>query len=198
MFFGLKKMPHIYTDEFSIGGMYWFTDLTVPDPYYILPFASAGTFLGLIEMGKKQMLASQSNKQQGELMLNVFRFLSLMMLPVCINFEASMLCYWTANNTVTILQTALLNTPSVKKFFGIWELPKPIPGTANGGQPESLMDSISKLHKKMKGEPTNDSEKIKKHNDTLDAKKNVMRIVRATKENRRLNETSSTRRNNNR
>jgi YidC/Oxa1 family membrane protein insertase len=115
MFFGLKKMPTLFPEELAVGGMYWFPDLTVPDPMYILPIASAGSFLLLIEMGKEQMMAQ--NAAQGQLMVNVFRVLSIGMLPVCVSFEASMLCYWTANNMLTIAQTGILKTDSVRKYL---------------------------------------------------------------------------------
>ena len=103
MFFGLRKMPDIYHDELATGGMFWFPDLTLTDPLYILPLASAGSFLLLIELGKDQMMAQ--NPAQGKLFVNVFRIMSVAMIPVCINFESAMLCYWTANNVLTLTQT---------------------------------------------------------------------------------------------
>ena len=33
------------------GGVYWFTDLTVADPYYLLPIASSAVFLLTVELG---------------------------------------------------------------------------------------------------------------------------------------------------
>jgi YidC/Oxa1 family membrane protein insertase len=115
MFFGLKKMPELFPEELATGGMLWFPDLTVPDPLYILPIASAGTFLLLIEMGKDQMMAQ--NAAQGQLMVNVFRLLSIGMLPVCVSFESSMLCYWTANNIMTVAQTGILKQDAVRKYL---------------------------------------------------------------------------------
>jgi membrane protein insertase Oxa1/YidC/SpoIIIJ len=43
MFFGLKKMPGIYPEEFAVGGILWFPDLTVSDPYFALPILSSLT-----------------------------------------------------------------------------------------------------------------------------------------------------------
>lgn len=165
MFFGLKKMPSIYHDELAVGGMFWFVDLTVPDPLYILPLASAGTFLALIEMGKTQMMAQDA--AQGQLMINFMRILSLAMLPVCFSFESSMLCYWTANNILTMAQTGLLQQQKVRKYFGIWDPPKPVPGM----QPETLTDAASNLIKRMQGEHLNEKEKMERHNQTVEVKK---------------------------
>lgn len=170
MFFGLKKMPDIFSEELASGGMLWFPDLTVPDPYYILPFASAATFLGLIELGKDQMMAQ--NPAQGQLMVNLFRAMSLVMIPVCINFEAAMLCYWTSNNLLTLCQTTLLKTANVRKYFGIWDPPKPIPGL----KAESITETATKMIKKVQGEATSDEQRMKEHNQSVEIKKKARRF----------------------
>jgi YidC/Oxa1 family membrane protein insertase len=180
MFFGLKKMPGIFPGELSDAGMFWFTDLTIPDPLYILPLVSAATFLGLIEMGKEQMLMS-SPGQQGQFLLNFFRAMALCSLPICVSFEAAMLCYWTTNNVITMGQTALLKAPPVRKYFGIWEPPKPVPGQ----EPQSLVTSVSNMVKKVQGEAVTDVEKIKQHNQEVEANKASFRMAKAARERRK-------------
>lgn len=172
MFFGLKKMPDIYPNELATGGMFWFPDLTATDPLYILPLTSAASFLLLIELGKDQMMAQ--NPAQGKIMLNVFRGMSLAMLPVCINFDAAMLCYWTANNVLTIGQTALLKSSNVRNYFGIWEPPKPVPGQ----EPESLTDVVGNLAKRVRGETTDDKQRMQNHNQAIEVKKKAAEAVR--------------------
>lgn len=187
MFFGLKKMPGLFPEELSTGGMYWFVDLTAPDPLYILPVVSAITFLGLIEMGKEQMLAT-SPGPQGLMMLNVFRFMGLISLPFCASFESAMLCYWASNNILTIGQTAILKTPAVRRYFGIWDPPKPIPGAeATPG----LVESVTNLVKRVQGEAVTEEQKMKKHNQEVDAKKSSFRMTRAAKERRRTGITGT-------
>jgi len=36
-FFGLRKMANLPVESMKEGGLFWFTDLTLADPYYILP-----------------------------------------------------------------------------------------------------------------------------------------------------------------
>jgi YidC/Oxa1 family membrane protein insertase len=81
MFFGLRKMPNIYPDELATGGMFWFENLNNPDPLYILPVLSGLTFFAVIELGKNDMAATMS-PQQGQIIVNVFRFMSLGMMYV--------------------------------------------------------------------------------------------------------------------
>jgi len=172
MFFGLKKMPGLFPDELKTGGILWFTDLTLTDPLYILPITSAASFLLLIEMGKDQMMAQ--DPARGQIMINVFRGLSLMMIPVCFQLDAAMLCYWTVNNVVTLGQTALLKSDGVRKKLGIWDPPKPVPGQ----EPQSLTDVMSNLMKKEKGEETSEAQRMKNHNHAVEAKKKTTEVIR--------------------
>lgn len=188
MFFGLKKMPGIYPEALSDGGMFWFVDLTVPDPLYILPLVSAVTFMGLIEVGKEQMLLS-SPGPQGQFLLNFFRAMAVASLPFCASFEAAMLCYWATNNTITMGQTLVLKSPPVRKYFGIWDPPKPVPGS----EPQNLMTSVTNLVKKVQGEAVTDEQKIKKHNQEVEAKQTSFRLTRAAKERRRRQGITGTR-----
>lgn len=50
-FFALKGMANLPVDSMRHGGMYWFTDLTVPDPYYILPIITAGSLSLILQLG---------------------------------------------------------------------------------------------------------------------------------------------------
>jgi len=179
MFFGLKKMPTIFPETLSDGGMFWFTDLTVPDPLYILPVLSTATFFGLIEIGKEQMMMQQRGPQ-GALMLNFFRAMALLSLPVCISFEASMLCYWVTNNFLTMSQSLLLKQPPVRKYFGIWDPPKPVPGQDD----PMAMASVSSMVKRMQGQPVTEAQRIEKHNAQVEQKRQTIRMQRAARARR--------------
>merc|ERR1712170_173571 len=41
MFFGLRGMANLPVESMCDGGLFWFTDLTMPDPYCILPLLTA-------------------------------------------------------------------------------------------------------------------------------------------------------------
>lgn len=71
MFFALRKMPDIYPEDLANGGLLWFTDLSAPDPYLVMPFISAGSFLLMIEMTKDNMIAT--NPAQGRVLLQVLK-----------------------------------------------------------------------------------------------------------------------------
>ena len=49
-FIALRRMAAIPVESMKTGGILWFTDLTVPDPYYILPVLGCASFMAIIEV----------------------------------------------------------------------------------------------------------------------------------------------------
>ena len=49
-FVAIKGMAKLPVESMKTGGMYWFTDLTVPDPTYVLPVIACLTFISNIEV----------------------------------------------------------------------------------------------------------------------------------------------------
>jgi YidC/Oxa1 family membrane protein insertase len=49
-FMSLDKMTKLPVESFREGGLWWFQDLTVPDPYYILPITASAIFLSNIHV----------------------------------------------------------------------------------------------------------------------------------------------------
>jgi YidC/Oxa1 family membrane protein insertase len=180
MFFGIKKVSTYFPDELKAGGFFWFTDLTVPDPLYLLPALSSATFLLLVELGKDQMLRAGGSSVA---MLNVMRFLCIVSMPLVANFEAAMLVYWVSNNLLSCAQTALLKATPVRKFCGILEPPKPPPGMDLSK--DSLVSSVSDLVKRAQGKPITEAQLIQKHNQEVEAKKVSFRLTRAARERER-------------
>lgn len=182
MFFGMKKLPELFPSECASGGLLWFMDLTMPDPTYILPLTCGLSFIATIEAGKEQMI--DSSPTSGPMMVNAFRAMAFVAVPVMTTFPAAMLCYWVPNNFITLVQSVTLRQPWVKKQLGIWDRPKPIPGmTADVG----FQETMTKLVKQVQGEPTSDAGKIKKHNEEIESKKRLAQVSKATKARRREN-----------
>ena len=43
-------MANLPVESMKTGGMLWFTDLTIPDPYFLLPVMTAATLFLTIEV----------------------------------------------------------------------------------------------------------------------------------------------------
>lgn len=74
LFSGLRDMGNHYADIHT-GGAYWFTDLTIADPYYIFPVVNALSFLAMIEMGADGIKTEQQDTFKW---VNLFNFLNLL------------------------------------------------------------------------------------------------------------------------
>ena len=113
-FMGLKRMaaeklPATLTE----GGALWFMDLTVPDPYFILPFLSSMTILASMELGRlgKDHAFMPISKGQMTLM----RFLAFVGFPFIIGMPAILSYYFVSSNILTCIQTLLLMHRGLRK-----------------------------------------------------------------------------------
>ena len=84
---------------FSTGGILWFRDLSVMDPYYILPILSAVTLLAASEITSKNI-----DPQQRWLM----RVLPVVFIAFTYYFPAGLFVYWVTSNLVTLVQNYVI------------------------------------------------------------------------------------------
>ena len=108
-------MVNVPVQSMASGGIWWFTDLTIPDPYFILPIMTSLTMLATLELGVDGQRASSLTPQMRMLM----RIMPLVMLPVTISFPSAMLCYWTTSNFVSLVQVGVLRIPGMRDRLGI-------------------------------------------------------------------------------
>uniref|UniRef100_A0A452YNE6 Membrane insertase YidC/Oxa/ALB C-terminal domain-containing protein n=1 Tax=Aegilops tauschii subsp. strangulata TaxID=200361 RepID=A0A452YNE6_AEGTS len=59
------------------GGIFWFTDLTTPDPLYILPVLTSLTFLATVELGNPYIASKMKMLHRG---------MGVMIVPFTMNF----------------------------------------------------------------------------------------------------------------
>ncbi|EDQ92643.1 uncharacterized protein MONBRDRAFT_1400, partial [Monosiga brevicollis MX1] len=114
-FMALRQMANLPIESMKTGGLLWFTDLTAADPYYVLPVIASATMLATIEFG------SEGVKQNNVMMKNVFRGLSIVLLPVTINLPTAIFVYWCTANMFSLSQMLMLKIPGLKKSLGIPE-----------------------------------------------------------------------------
>ena len=49
-FWGIRGMAELPVPSMKMGGLYWFTDLTIPDPAYVLPLVACLAFISNVEV----------------------------------------------------------------------------------------------------------------------------------------------------
>jgi len=126
LFFAMREMAMTF-ESFHTGGISFFTDLAVSDPYKRLNILSAATFVVGFELNAKDMPTTwlKNAMRIGFSVMAVGIVLWTQYFPQCVHL------YWLVNSVTTILlQYALRRNKTIRNFFGIPELlpNAPIPG----------------------------------------------------------------------
>lgn len=58
---GLRGMASLPVESLKTGGLFWFTDLTVPDQFYLLPIITSATLFCTIKVLSKQHKSTMYN-----------------------------------------------------------------------------------------------------------------------------------------
>lgn len=115
-FIGLRQMANAPVESMKEGGLWWFTDLTVSDPYYLLPIITSVTMLATIEIGTD---SARLNHQNMQMMKYVLRALPLVIFPFTMSFPGAIVTYWTFTNIISLIQVSFLRIPKVREYFNI-------------------------------------------------------------------------------
>ncbi|XP_023177132.2 mitochondrial inner membrane protein OXA1L isoform X2 [Drosophila hydei] len=115
-FMGLRQMANTPVESMRDGGLFWFTDLTLADPLYLLPVITSATLYLTIELGTDSARLSAANMST---MKYVLRALPIVIFPFTMNFPAAILTYWACSNFISLGQVALLRIPAVRDYFKI-------------------------------------------------------------------------------
>ncbi|CAH1954148.1 unnamed protein product [Acanthoscelides obtectus] len=118
-FMALRQMSNVPVESLRTGGLWWFTDLTLPDQYFILPLITSATLFATIELGTDSAKLSSQNMF---LMKYVLRGLPIVILPFTVNFPGAILCYWVSTNFISLVQVGILRLPRVREYFNIEQM----------------------------------------------------------------------------
>ncbi|CAL8377784.1 unnamed protein product [Boreogadus saida] len=114
-FIALRKMAYLPVPSLQTGGALWFPDLTMADPFYLLPIAVTGTMFFILELGAESGVDNPNMKA----MKTVFRIMPFVILPLTINFPTAVFTYWLTSNSFSLCQVALLRHPWVREKLSI-------------------------------------------------------------------------------
>ncbi|XP_013106824.1 mitochondrial inner membrane protein OXA1L [Stomoxys calcitrans] len=115
-FMGLRSMANTPVESMRDGGLWWFSDLTIADPTFMLPVITSLTLLLTVEIGTDSARLSAQNMG---MMKYVLRALPIAIFPFTMNFPAAILTYWACSNFISLGQVAVLKIPSVREYFKI-------------------------------------------------------------------------------
>ncbi|KAM8710850.1 hypothetical protein ACLKA7_017474 [Drosophila subpalustris] len=117
----LALQAQITATEMTIGGFGWIPNLTVVDSSYILPVTLGLINLAIVEV--QSMTRTRPPTRLQNIFNNVFRGLSVVMVPVACTVPSALCVYWVASSSFGLAQNLLLLSPPVRKAVGIPKTP---------------------------------------------------------------------------
>jgi YidC/Oxa1 family membrane protein insertase len=86
-------------DSFQTGGLFWFQDLTVADPLFILPVAYVLTMMASQGIAMRNTAAQQKQ---------IMRFMPIAFGFFLARFPAALFVYWVTSNLITLCQNLVV------------------------------------------------------------------------------------------
>ncbi|OTB00159.1 hypothetical protein M426DRAFT_242965 [Hypoxylon sp. CI-4A] len=129
MFRLFRAMAAIPVPSLETGGLAWFSDLTVHDPYYILPLSSVAL---AVAMFKQTRAANLSNDPMTENITKGMKYVLPPMMFFCTAWlPAGIQWFFLVLSAGSVAQTSATLNPAVRRWAGI----PPLPTTAAGLAP---------------------------------------------------------------
>ncbi|XP_033753974.1 mitochondrial inner membrane protein OXA1L-like [Pecten maximus] len=116
VFTGLRGLTNLPVESMKTGGMWWITDITVPDPVFILPVLTAFTLYMTIKLGSDTGVALDETSKRIKQMVQILPLITLVLIA---KFPAALCFYWLTSNTYSLFMVLFFKIKPVRKFFKI-------------------------------------------------------------------------------
>ncbi|MCE5195122.1 MAG: membrane protein insertase YidC [Nitrospiraceae bacterium] len=100
VFFALYSILSIAIELRHAPFIFWIVDLSVKDPYYVLPI-----IMGITMLIQQKMTPSSMDPMQAKIMM----FMPIIFTVMFINFASGLVLYWLVNNILSIIQQFFVN-----------------------------------------------------------------------------------------
>ncbi|KAJ1930760.1 hypothetical protein IWQ60_000044 [Tieghemiomyces parasiticus] len=144
-FFAIRKMAEIPIPQLTVGGFGWVEDLSLVDPYYILPILSSLSTLLTLEIAARTTAAGVMSDPK---MKWIIRAGTGFMAYFTSQFPAALLMYWCTSNFISIFQTFALTRPVMRARLGLPAIKKAKMVKKQPGMVDKLQDSVTDIMKK--------------------------------------------------
>jgi len=165
-YWALKGMASAKLPSLTVAGLGWFTDLTLADPYCILPVLSCTTLHLMIRFGGA---SSEVGANSPSPTMNKFILYSpFIMIPFFVYQPSALFMFWLTSNMYSAALMVIFKTPKVKKYFNIPERDTSI-DLAEISKKYNIKTMMEKMNEQRKNEIAardkvqNHMEMLKKH-----------------------------------
>ncbi|KAG4306494.1 hypothetical protein PORY_000482, partial [Pneumocystis oryctolagi] len=112
-----SHMASLPVPELRYGGLGWFSDLSVKDPYFVLPFLNSSLMFINLELGSEA--GSNASANASAKMRNVFRVVILLTPLFTMNFQSAVFCYWITSNIFSLGQGIMLRNSAIRRYLNL-------------------------------------------------------------------------------
>jgi len=116
MFFGIKRLCVLPLEQLHWSGVSFLPDLTIPDPYYVLPIVSAVLMNVQLKVGAADMAAT-ADRTTAAHMINAFRVVSVISIPLMGHFPSGLNLYVLTGIAAMLVQTSVLQRNVVRRML---------------------------------------------------------------------------------
>ncbi|KAH9044309.1 60Kd inner membrane protein-domain-containing protein [Lactarius pseudohatsudake] len=141
MFFAVKRLCALPLEQLHWSGVSFLPDLTVADPFYVLPIAAAVLMNVQLWVGASDMAAT-ADRTTAAHMINAFRVVSVISIPLMGQFPSGLNLYVLTGIAAMLMQTSILRQDAVRRILRIPLLPK-----NTNTKPVTFQESIDHLKK---------------------------------------------------
>ncbi len=134
----LRAASNLPVPAFKTDGFLWLSDLTIPDPYLILPIVMAGCIHLLIRIGGETGSANSLTPGMQKFML--YGMPGIIILGT--GFQPGAVCVWfAAGGALGIVQSLALQRPALRAWLGLAPIYKPTQEEKDAGPFAAIMDA---------------------------------------------------------
>jgi len=142
-FFALRGMAYCPVESMSTGGLFWFENMTMTDPFYLLPFLTSATMYLQLRLGAEGARLDQMGPKM-KIAMTVMPFI---IFPLTMNFPSAVTFYWFSTNIISVCQSQTLRIPALRQALKIpvmikHDINKALPGGRKKGFKESFRDTM--------------------------------------------------------
>jgi len=138
-FFGLRGMANCPVESMSTGGALWFDNLTIADPFCLLPLITSVTLFIQFKTGAEGAKLDTA----GPLMKGFMYMTPLIIFPMTFNFPCALTFYWACSNLISLTQARLLKIPKIRSLLKIPVMVKhKKPAVKGPGKQKGFVDTV--------------------------------------------------------
>ncbi|KAF2727836.1 hypothetical protein EJ04DRAFT_450600, partial [Polyplosphaeria fusca] len=117
---GMSTLP---VESMRDQGFLWFSDLTVSDPYYILPVTVAGLGFAMFKYGGETGVKTTSEADSSQQVMQSMKFvMPLMMGTFCAWMPAGLQLYFLSTSVLSMSTGLVLRRPGVRSVLGLTQV----------------------------------------------------------------------------